>query len=124
MDVAKAAVLEERRRDEQPMVRRLLHERDDGGHPVRLRGEPEESRIVGAHRDLGVEILEQVAREPELREDGQPRSGATRFAKELEVPLDVLVDDAEARRDLSERDPDWLHGASLAGGRRRGLLVR
>ena len=71
MDVADLAVLEQRGGDEQPVVGRLLDERDDRGQAPRRGGELGQPRVVEAHRDLGREVLEQVAGQPELREDDQ-----------------------------------------------------
>jgi hypothetical protein len=72
VDVANAAVLQERGRDEEAVVGRLLHEADHGGQAHGLRGEGEEARIVGPHRDLGCQVLEVVAGEAQLGEDDQP----------------------------------------------------
>ena len=71
VDVADLAVLEERRGDEQPVVGRFLDERDDGGQVARRRGEVGQPRVVEPHRDLGGEVLELVAGQPELREDDE-----------------------------------------------------
>ena len=67
------AVLEEGRGDEQPMVAGLLDERDDGGKPLGFDGKGRESGVVDSHRDLGSEILEEVAGQPELRERRRDR---------------------------------------------------
>src|SRR6185503_16027403 len=65
VDVPDLAVLKERRRDEQPMVARLLDERDDRGAATGgLGGQVRQAGVVEPHRDLGGEILEQVSREP------------------------------------------------------------
>ena len=58
-------------RDEQPVIARLLDERDDGGQPVRRRRERGQPRVVEPHRDLGREVLQLVAGQPELREDDE-----------------------------------------------------
>ena len=72
MDVPDLAVLEQRRGDEQPVVARLLDERHDRATGPRVvGGELGEPRVVEAHRDLGGEVLEQVAGQPELREDDE-----------------------------------------------------
>ena len=75
VDVAHLAVLEQGRRDEQPVVGRLLDERDDRRQAVGRGGQLGQPRVVEPHRDLGREVLELVAGQPELREDdaGRPR---------------------------------------------------
>ena len=79
MDVAHRAVLEQRRGDEQAVVLGLLHERDDRGDAARRVREPSQARIGQAHRDLGVEVLEDVSREAQLREhdEVEPRPRAS-----------------------------------------------
>ena len=72
MDVADPAVLEQRRGDEQPVVARLLDERDDADRSsvsaasVARRGSS--SRIATSDG----EVLEQVAGQPQLGEDDEP----------------------------------------------------
>ena len=65
------AVLEQDGRDEQPVVGRLLDQRDDGGHALGRGREIGQARVVEAQGDLGGEVLELVAGQPELREDDQ-----------------------------------------------------
>ena len=109
MDVPDAAVLEQRRRDEQPVVVRLLHERDHHGQAVGRPRESDEPRIVDAHGDLGVEILEQVARETQLREHHQVRGPVPGGRDQLVVPGEVVIEGAQSGRDLGERDADRGH---------------
>ena len=49
MDVAHAALLEQRRRDEEPMVLRFLDERDDDAHP-RLAARASSTRRASSRR--------------------------------------------------------------------------
>ena len=71
VDVPDLAVLEQRRGDEQAVVARLLDERDDRREPVGLRGELGQARVVEPDRDLGGEVLEEVAGQPQLGEDDE-----------------------------------------------------
>ena len=73
MDVADLPVLEQGRRDEQPVVGRLLDERDDRGQALGRGREIGQSRVVEPERDLRGEVLELVAGQSELREDDQVR---------------------------------------------------
>ena len=114
VDVPDLAVLEQRRGDEQPVVGRLLDERDDGRQPARRRGQRREARIVEAHRDLGGEVLEQVAGQAELGEDDEVGAVGACLAEQLGVPGEVGVEGAELRRDLGEGDAERLHAPSLA----------
>ena len=75
------------------------------------RGQP---RVVEPHRDLGGEVLEQVARQPELREDDEPGALAASAARSARGGAEVRVEQAEPRRDLGERDPQRLHERSIA----------
>ena len=71
VDVADPAVLEQRGRDEQAMVARLLDERDDADRPSVSAASVGQARVVEPDRDLGGEVLEQVAGQAELREDDE-----------------------------------------------------
>ncbi len=73
VDVPDLAVLEQGRGDEQPVVGRFLDERHDRGQALGHTGELSEARIVEPHRDLGRQVLEQVAGQPELGEDDAGR---------------------------------------------------
>ena len=109
-----SAVLEQRRSDEQPVVARLLHERDDRGAALGLRRERGQSRVVEPDGDLGGEVLEQVAGQAELREHDQPGTVVAGAAEQLVVDGEVLVEQAEPRCDLGKRDPERLHEWSIA----------
>ena len=113
MDVPDLAVLEEGRRDEQAVVDRFLDERYDGREPSRRRRQRREARVVEAHRDLGREILEQVAGQPELREDDEIRAGRPGLIEQLMVPPEVLVEGPQLRGDLGQGDAARLHRVSL-----------
>ena len=127
MDVAELAVLEQGGGDEQAVVGRLLDERHDRRQPAGRRGERRQPRVVEPHRDLGGEVLEQVAGQPELREHDQAGAAGARLGEQLAVAREVRLEVPEARRDLGEGDPERLHAPSLgspAAGearRRRGL---
>ena len=81
----------------------LLDEAHDDAHLAGCAAEFEQPVVVAAHRDLGVEVLEEVARQPELREHEQvdalarvpPRSCRRCVAR-------FVVEPAEARRDLAK----------------------
>jgi len=60
--------------DEEAMIGRLLHERNGHREAARRRRQRGEPRVVEAHRDLGREVLEQVAREAELGKDDELRA--------------------------------------------------
>ena len=119
MDVPDPAVLDEGRGDEQAVVGRLLDEADDDRDVARRPGELGQPRVVEPHRDLGREVLEEVAGQPELREDGQADALAPRVGDERVVAFQVRLEVAEAGRDLGEADAESLHVPSLA--RRRVL---
>ena len=94
--------------------RRLLDERDDRRQAAASpRASARQARVVEAHRDLGGEVLEQVAGQPELREHDQVRPRGPRLGEQLVVAGEVGVERAEPRRDLGERDAERLHEASL-----------
>ena len=113
MDVADLAVLDERGRNEEPVVARFLDEGDDRRETPRGAGEPGESRVVESHRDVGGEVLEQVAREAQLGEDDQAGARLARAIQQCVVDREVLVEQAEPGRDLRERDPEGRHRASI-----------
>ena len=110
MDMADLAILEQRRGDEEPVVVRFLDEGDDDARTVARPGELDEALVVATHRDLGVEVLEQVAGEAELGEDDEVGPVTTSLADEGVVPREVALQIAEARRDLGEGDADLRHG--------------
>ena len=115
VDVPDLAVLEQRGGDEQPVVGRLLDERDDRRQAAGLGGEGRQPRVVEPHRDLAGEVLEQVAGQPELREDDEVRAPGACLLEERVVALQVRVEVPESRRDLGEGDRQrGLHGASIA----------
>src|SRR5438034_3683659 len=108
VDVPDLAVLHQCRRDEQAMVARFLHERHGRRDPPRRCREPDESWIVEAQRHLGREVLELVAGQAELGEDDQAGAAGTCLVEELTVASEVVLERAEARCGLGERDPE--HG--------------
>ena len=117
MDVAHPAVLEQRRGDAQPVVARLLDERHDRGRSAgRLPRERRQPRVVEAHRDLGREVLQQVAGQPQLREHDEPGVVRPRVGQELVVAGEVGLEIPERRRDLGEGDAERLHAPSLGPG--------
>jgi len=75
---------------------------------VRRRRQPRETRVVEAERDLGREVLQLVAGQAELGEDDQARAARACLVEELMVSREVVLERAEARCRLSERDPE--HG--------------
>ena len=119
MDVPNPAILEERRGDEQAVVSRLLDERDDRREVLRLGRQRGEARIVEPDRHLRGEILEEVAGQPELGEHDQPGAAPARLGDERVMPLQVLVEQAEPRRDLGEGDGQRLHGPLQPPAERR-----
>jgi hypothetical protein len=104
-----AAVLDQRRGDEQPVVARLLDERHDGRQPACRAGETGQARVVEPHRDFRGEILQLVPRQAELREDDEPGPLLARPLDQVMVPGEVLVQLPENGGDLGERDPERRH---------------
>ena len=119
MDVTDLAVLEQGRRDEQAVVGRFLHERDDGRQAIGRRQQLAQPRVVEAHRHLAREILQLIPGQPELGEDDQLCPAGPGLAQEFMVPREVLVEGAQARCDLGQRDADLPHGLSI-----RDALIR
>ena len=113
MDVPDRAVLEKRRGDEQAMVGRLLDERDDRREALARGRQLGEPGVVEPHRDLRREVLEQIARQPELGEDDEPGATLACLLKQADVRGDVLVEQAELRRNLGEGDRHRLHEPSI-----------
>ena len=109
MDVPDLAVLEERRRDEQAVVGRLLHERHDGRETVRQAGELSEARVIEAHGDLCGQVLELVAGQAELGKDDEVGARLARACEQVPMVGEVLVERSEARSDLGECDTGGLH---------------
>jgi hypothetical protein len=106
VDVADLAVLEQRRRDEEAVVAGLLDERHDRREAVGLGRERRETRVVEPDRDLRGEVLQEVASEPQLREDDETGAVGTGLPQQVTVDGQVLVEQAETWCDLSERDPE------------------
>ena len=106
VDVPDLAVLEQRRRDEQAVVGRLLDERDDGRQAVGRGGERRQARIVEAHRDLRREVLEQVAGQAELREDDEAGAAARASSSSSWWRARFASSMPEPGRDLGEGDPE------------------
>ena len=79
--------------------------------PVVARASSVQARVVEAHRDLGREVLEEIAGEPELGEDEQVHALAAGVVDERVMALEVLLEVAEAGRDLGEADAESLHDA-------------
>ena len=95
--------------------------------PRRRRGERGQPRVVEAHRDLGREVLEQVAGQAELGEHDEARAAVARLGEQLVVAREVLLELPEPRRDLGESDAERLHAPSLGlvvSARRRDRLDR
>ena len=68
-----------------------------------------QTAIVQPHRDLGGEILELVAGQPELREDDQPRTLGARLVEQGVMGREVDLERPEPGRDLGEGDGQRLH---------------
>ena len=64
----------------------------------------EQARVIGADRNVGNEVLEQVSGERQLREDGELRPLGLGSADAIHGDLEVRVELAESRRDLGQRD--------------------
>ena len=80
----------------------------------RVGRERREARVVEAHRDLRREVLEQVAGQPELREDDEPGALRASLADELVMEGEVLVEHAETGGDLGEGDAELRHARRIA----------
>src|SRR3982074_3354074 len=96
------AVLDERGRNEQAMVGRLLDEGHDGRQTGRCGGEGGQPRGGEPHRDLRGEVLEEVARQPQLGEDDQADATLPGVRDERVMALQVRLEVTEAGCDLSE----------------------
>ncbi len=84
---------------------------DDGRQPARRPRERGQPRVVEAHRDLGGEVLEQVAGQAELGEDdqaGAARAAPRRCSSWWRARLSSRS--PEPGRDLGEGDAERLHG--------------
>ena len=77
--------------------------------PVGQPGELGEARVIEPHRDLGRQVLELVAGQPELGKDDEVGARLARAREQVPVLGDVLVERAQAGRDLGERDTGGLH---------------
>src|SRR5262245_4907086 len=104
------------------MVAGLLDERHDRRQPAGLAGQLGQSRIVEPHRDLGREILELVAGEPELREDHELGAAVARLAQSLAMRREVRLGRAEPRRHLRQGDAHGLHDRSIRDTEREPML--
>ena len=113
VDVADLAVLEQGRRDEQPVVGRLLDEGDDGREVLGRGGELGQPGVVEPERDLRRQVLELVAGQAQLREDDEVGLLGAGLLQELVVTSQIAVQLPQARRQLGERHADGLHGASI-----------
>ena len=91
--------------------------------PGRRRRQRRQAGIVEPHRDLGGEVLEQVAGQPELGKDDQLGALRPRLRQQLVVPREVGVEVAQLGRELGEGDANG-HGPSLAARRRSADRVR
>ena len=132
VDVPDPTVLEQRRRDEQAVIGRLLDERHDRREVLRRGREAGQARVVEADRHLRGEILEQIAGQAELREDDEAGAPPAGLLDQLVVAGEVRVEAAraaarsgpgrragrtrrESSRNAGPRDPD----ESVRRGRRR-----
>ena len=68
-----------------------------------------EARVIEPHRDLGGQVLELVAGQPELRKDDEVGARLARAREQVPVLGKVLVERAQARSDLGERDTGRVH---------------
>ena len=109
--VADRAVLDERGRDEQPMVRRLLHEREHRRYAAGIGHQRGQTRVVEPHRHLGGKILQQVPGQPQFREHDQVRPARLASART-----------ARWRSRLSSSAPSV--GASCASAIRTRCMIR
>ena len=64
--------------------------------PRVARGQRGQARVVEAHRDLGREVLEQVAGQPELGEDDEVGAACPRLREQLAVAREVVLERARA----------------------------
>ena len=113
VDVADLALLQQRRRDEQAVVVRLLHEGDDRRQVPGRRASSTRRGSSTRIATSGGEVLEQVAGQAQLRKDDQPGATRARLGEELVVARQVLLESAEARRDLGKRDAQRRHARSV-----------
>ena len=106
VDVADRALLEQCRRDVELLVVGALDEAHDRRNAICIAREGDQALVVGAHGDLGIEILEQVARQPQLGKDKQVDALGARIGERRAVLVEIRIERAEARRDLREAYPE------------------
>jgi len=95
------------------VIRRLLDERDDRAHAIGRLRELQQSGIIAPDRDLSVQVLQQVARQSQLREDDEIGALAPGLAEQRVVSLEVVIERPKARSDLGKGDADGSHGRSV-----------
>jgi hypothetical protein len=123
MHVPQLTVLEQAGRDEQPVVGRLLDERDDRRQAVGGPRQIGEARIVQAHGDLGRQVLQLVAGQAELGEDDQVGSLRAGLLEQLVMALQVCFERPQSRGDLGERDPQRSHALEHTRSPRPGVAI-
>ena len=87
-----------------PMVIGLFDEADRYQHSGRLAANGEEAGIIGRHGDVGNKVLEKVAGERQLGQQGELRPLGGRRANAVGGDLQVRVEVAQAGRHLRQRD--------------------
>ena len=86
-------------------------------------GQLGQARVVEAHGDLGREVLELVAGQPELGEDHEVGAALPGLGQQGPVTLEVRVERPELRRDLGERNSQRSHALEHTRRPRRGLAI-
>lgn len=106
MDMANLAILDQRPRDEQPMIGGFLDERDDGRHSDRRGRDPCQTGIIQAHGHITGQVLELVAGQAKLGKDDEIRALIARPCHDLDVSSQILVEQPQSGGKLRQRDPE------------------
>ena len=78
------------------------------------RRQPGQTRIVEPDRDLRRQILEQVARQPELGEHDEAGTAPARLLDQLVVTCQIGIEHPEPGGQLGEGHGQGLHARSIA----------
>ena len=122
--VPQLAALEQRGGDEEAVVVGLLDEGDHRRQTVGGARQVAQAGVVETHRHLGVEVLEQVAGQPQLGEDDQVGGLRARIREHGVMAGEVLVERTEAWRDLGQGNAQRRHPGKCIGTGRTATSQR
>jgi len=109
-----STVLQKGGADKEPMIVRLLDERDDSRHSGRLFGQAQKPRIVDPHRHLGGQVLQLISGQAQFRKDDKAGTPGPGRRQTQAVSREVVVEDAKTRRKLRQCDAKRMHVRSLS----------